>query len=290
MTDLSQYETETAAAAELARQGFDAQQLELGQVYRLQNAAGTEYVVDTDEYAEKPRHLAAARQLRDVDSLVAYLSKHGIFGSTELYADDRAASILAVIDSHEPYTDADHPQNWQRHTALLQLTKTPAWSAWTGNDKGFMSQDEFADFIEDRASDVERPSAAELISVARHIEATNKVDFKSAVRASDGQITFRYEESNEAKAKGDLTIPETILLNLRPYAGGPVYRVQARFRYRIRSEKLSLGYVLDRPDEVLERAFADVVAELRDGRDEQTLSGAPFDPILYPIYFGKAAR
>jgi uncharacterized protein YfdQ (DUF2303 family) len=289
MTDLSQYETETAAAAELARQGFDAQQLELGRVYRLQNAAGAEYVVDTDEYAEKPRYLSAARQLRDVDSLVAYLSKHGIEGSTELYADDRAASILAVIDSHD-WAGSDVPQNWQRHTALLQLTKTPAWIAWTGNDKEFMSQDEFADFIEDRASDVERPSAAELISVARHIEATNKVDFKSAVRDSDGQITFRYEESNEAKAKGDLTIPETILLNLRPYAGGPVYRVQARFRYRIRSEKLSLGYVLDRPDEVLERAFADVVAELRDGRDEQTLSGAPFDPILYPIYFGKAAR
>lgn len=290
MSELSQYETETAAAAELARRGTEPVTLEPGAVLLVQDADGCERILDTDAYSDKPRHLSAARQLRDVDSLVEYLSKHGIEGSTELYADDRAAAILAVIDSHESYTDAEPPQNWERHTALLQLTKTPAWNAWTGNDKGFMSQDEFADFIEDRSSDVERPSAAELISVARHIEATNKVDFKSAVRDSDGQITFRYEETNEAKTKGDLSIPETILLNLRPYAGGPIYRVQARFRYRIRSEKLSLGYVLDRPDEVLERAFADVVAELRDGRDEQTLSGGPFPPIDYPIYFGKAAR
>lgn len=289
MTDIGQYETETAAAAELARRGTEPVTLEPGAVLLVQDADGEERVVDTDEYDTKPRHLSAARQLRDVDSLVAYLGKHGIEGSTELYADDRAASILAVIDSHDP-SGSDVPQNWQRHTALLQLTKTPAWNAWIDDDKGYSSQGDFADFLEDRASDVEFPTAAELISVARHIEATTKVDFKSAVRDSDGQITFRYEESNDAKTKGDLSIPERITLNLRPYAGGPVYRVNARFRYRISADTIKLGYVLDRPDEVLERAFADVVAELRDGRDEQTLSGAPFNPIDYPIYFGKAAR
>jgi len=80
-----------------------------------------------------------------------------------------------------------------------------------------------------------------------------------------------YVEETKAGAgeKGDIEIPARIQLALRPYVGGPIYSIWANFRYRLTGGAVVLGFKLERPELILEAAFADIVTEIRDGRTDK---------------------
>lgn len=102
-------------------------------------------------------------------------------------------------------------------------------------------------------------------------------------RLDSGQVRLECKETVTAKAgqKGHIDIPTELELLLRSYIGGPVYVVVARFRYRLRGSQLGLGIVLQRPQEILDAAFADIVTEIRD---EKTVvhEGIPASVPVYP--------
>lgn len=105
-------------------------------------------------------------------------------------------------------------------------------------------------------------------------------------------MQFEFSETVAAKAgqKGSVTIPKQLKLALRPYIGGPRVWVIAHFRYRLSGGNLRLGFALERPENILETAFADIVSEIRDGHTE-TRDGV--DTVIHegigdvPIFYGK---
>jgi len=84
-------------------------------------------------------------------------------------------------------------------------------------------------------------------------------------------VQLSYKETVTAKAgqKGSIEIPKKIKLALRPYVGGPIYFIWANFRYRLDGANVRMGFKLERPENVLEAAFADIVTEIRDGRTDK---------------------
>lgn len=262
---------ETEAAAALGAVAALPQEVEPGTVYTIADGSGRVKVVDTDQYADTPRLTTGSRSVTDAASFVAYVNRHRLDG-TEIYAHTSTSSVVAVIDSHEG-TDGD--PGWQKHKLTLALEQTKAWQAWAKNDLGggggWFDQQGFAEFIEDRALDVQEPDHATLIEIATTFEAKKSADFGSAVRLDSGAVKFEYSETVRANAgqKGSLEIPSRLKLALRPYIGGPIYFVWATFRYRVGTGGLKLGYALERPENVLEAAFADIVTEIRDGYTEK---------------------
>lgn len=285
--------TDAGAVALLAQQAAEVRELKPGVVYASLDCDGGIEFNDTDAWAEHPRHVQASRTVTDAASFVAYVSRHWLRG-TEVYAHTSSSSVVAIIDSHEGTPGAP---GWQKHKLTLALEHTKAWKAWAGHDLGadpraWFGQQEFAEFIEDRALDVQEPDHARLIEVATKFEATKNVDFGSAVRLDNGEVQFQYTETVGAKkgTKGDIEFPKELKLSLRPYIGGPIYYVFASFRYRMGADGLRLGYALLRPENILEAAFADIVAEIRDGRTDK-VNGA--DTVVHqgigevPIFFGR---
>ena len=266
-------ETEAEAVAELARQAAAPGAVNEGRLYVIATDGGGVRIVDTDEYAEVPRHTRANRTVTDAASFVGYVNRHKLTG-TEVYADTPASSVVAVIDSHNG-TDGD--PGWQKHRLTLSLEHTKAWKAWVARDLGqtsaWMDQQEFAEFIEDRALDVLDPDHATLIELATKFEATKNVEFGSSVRLDSGEVKFEYTETVGPKkgSKGDVKLPKEIRLGLRPYIGGPIYSVWASLRYRMGAGGLRLGYALQRPENILEAAFADIVTEIREGRTDKEI-------------------
>jgi uncharacterized protein YfdQ (DUF2303 family) len=124
-----------------------------------------------------------------------------------------------------------------------------------------MSQADFARFIEDNAPDCVAPSAADMIEIARSLEAKKAVNFSSAVRLDNGQSQLTYEETIQGTAaKGRLVVPELFDIGSPVFEGDGRYAVTARLRYRIaEGGKLSLWYDLVRPHKIIE----DAVKELR---------------------------
>lgn len=289
MTDTN---TEASVIAHLAVQSVEPFELEPGTVFAIPNGEGDVTFRDTDAYADNPRRAKANRTVTDAVSFVSYLARHST-AATEVYADTPNSSVVAVIDSH---TGAGEPAGWEGHRLALCLVKTIPWLAWTERDLGmnpraWFTQAEFAEFIEARALDVVDPDHARLIEIATTFEAKSNADFGSAVRLDNGEVKFEYTETTTAKAgtKGALEIPKLLKLAIRPYIGGPIYHVLAQFRYRVNNGDLKLGFALERPEAILDAAFADVVTEIRDGKTEKKgdVETRLFDGIEAPIFYGK---
>lgn len=287
MTDYTE-NPEAAVVADLARQAAGAETLAPGVVYGAAGPDGSTRVLDTDAYADSPRHIAASRVVGDAESFVRYVEKHVIDGHTEVYADTPSSAVVAVLDSHDAGQGG-----WQKHTARLELRHTKSWEAWTKADGKLLEQTEFAEFIEQQALDVRKPDTAVLIELAQSFQAKTSVDFEGGERLDSGQVRLNYKETVTARAgqKGHIEIPTELELLLRPYIGGPVYLVVARFRYRLRGSSLGLGIVLQRPQEILDAAFADIVTEIRDGKtvtkDGETTQVHDGIPASVPIFSGR---
>lgn len=269
MTSIEDTKTEAAVVAELADQNAEAQRVPVavGEVYLVRGDKGEVRVIDTDAFADAPRHKEAKRSVTDATSFVTYVNRHAD-DRTEVYAHTNTSKVVAVIDAHN---EAGGDAGWQKHRVTLDLEHSKPWLAWAAVDGKLFDQGDFADFLDDRYIDVIDPDAARMIDIATTFQAKTKVDFDSGVRLDSGDVKLSYTEETAAKAghKGNIEIPKKVQLALRPYVGGPIYSIWANFRYRLRGGSVLLGFKLERPENILEAAFADIVTEIRDGRTDK---------------------
>ena len=233
-------------------------------------------------YMARPRRKRGTYRAHDAASFAAYLYRHGT-EDTEVWADVQAAKVIGVINGHEAATglvgDGGPAAGWEDHRVVYAAQQTKAWQAWTAHDGKLLSQTEFAELIEDRAIDIVRPTAADMLELSQNFQATTGVEFKSSKLLSSGAGQLEYREVVDAKAgrAGRLEIPRDFDLALIPFEGAEPFKVNARFRYRITDGTLRVGYRLTRPDDVLREAFESVVAQIAalDGTPEVIFRGSP---------------
>lgn len=266
MNDIKLTENTVQSIADLARESAAPEFIEPGQILAVPDGQGGVRFEDTDKWDTNPRRATAHRRVLDAVSFNAYLHKHGIDLATEVWADAPNSKVIGRVNSHQ---GADRPAGWEDHVIELVLEHSKGWLEWREhNETWWTDQEEFAEFIETRAIDVQEPNAATLQEIILNFHASSGATFESTKRLSDGQVEFTYKEEIQASAgKHQLTIPSNIRLALQPYVGGPRVYINARFRYRVNGGHLKLGYVLERPQEVLDAAFDQILTEIRDGRE-----------------------
>ena len=260
----------------IAQEAAEPAELERGNVYAFRLGAKVEVVDLTgDQYRDTPARKVGTVRVRDVASFATYWGKHHQPGRSEVYADRDARTVTAVIDAHGDEADAT---GWAQHRLVLGLTFSPALTAWLERDGRHMSQEQFAEFLDDQRADIREPSAAEMLEIAQTIQGTQRVDWRAGHRLVDGQRRIGFTETNEAKAgtKGELAIPVSIVIGVQIFDGSEVaHALSARFRHRIEGGQLRLMYKLDRPADVVTAAFNGVVDEVAEATGATVLRGAP---------------
>jgi uncharacterized protein YfdQ (DUF2303 family) len=264
------------AIANLGTAANGAEQLGLGEYHVVTSLDGQLHTIDLtgDAYRDRPKRKTGTVTVRDVDSFATYWTKH-CDDASEIYADRINRTVAGVLDAHG--TGAQQT-GWRQHRILLALTYSSAFTAWTRNDGQEMSQEAFADFLEENRLDIAEPSAAQMLEVAQSIQAATKVDFSSGFRLTDGQRRISYTETVESKAgqKGELAIPTEIKLRLPIFDGAAVAdELTARFRHRINGNQLRLSYRLDRPADVVTAALDGVIADVAETTGSTVLRGTP---------------
>jgi len=261
------------AIAALGAEASAPSQLSWATPYAVLQSDGSIAITQTPPRPETPLpdHVTANRVVVDPESFIDYVKRHYTAG-TEAYADLARSSVIAILDSHNSSDDgkapADERASWNDHKLTLVLEKTPAWLAWAAHDGKWLDQLAFAEHIEDNLSDLLEPAAATFLEIAQSLQAATAVEFKSSQRLSTGETKIVYAETVDAKAgqSGDLSIPDRFVIGVKPFIGSLAgYRINARFRYRIRGGDLSLSYKLDRPEVVLEDAFSDILTTIKEG-------------------------
>lgn len=208
--------------------------------------------------------------LNDADSFVRFVNENKT-GATRLYGTLTPPSVLAVFDDH-----GDEP-GWRQHTALYACPLSAEWKTWNAADGRRMQQAEFAQFVEDNAPDCVTPPAADMIEIARTLEAKKKVNFASGIRLTNGQTELTYEETVQGTAaKGRLALPEVFTLGVPVLEGGPKYALEARLRYRIGDGgALAMWFDLVRPHKLIEHAAREVWGLIEAQTDLRIFNGSP---------------
>jgi uncharacterized protein YfdQ (DUF2303 family) len=252
----------TRVIAELGALATKPRELKAGETYAIPDGDGGVKFQKVDDLPANPLRIKSARTVSDVTSFVDYVNRHGN-GNTEVWADRAHSTVVAIIDGHASVdSDGLGRPGYEAHKVTLVLEHTPSWLAWAKFDRKLISQETFAEHIEENTLDVLAPDSATMLEIAQSFQATRGVDFGQTTRLSNGETSIKYSESLDGKAgrKGDLVIPDEFTLGLIPYLGGTGHKVQAKFRWRLREAELSLGYNLVRADLILEEAFTDVLA------------------------------
>lgn len=228
--------------------------------------------VDTEQWAERPRRSKGTISVHDATGFARAVRQRADVETVALYANEETRQLVAVLNDD----DVDQA-DWRDHRVELQLRPRPEWVHWKRLDGRYVEQEPFAEHIEHGLAELVSPPAADALQIAQTFNATISARFKSGTRLRDGSTQFQYEEDVEASA-GLLTIPETLVLRLAPFFGADVVDITARFRFRLKAGTLTLGYLLNRPDEVERAAFASVLTTVAADLGLEPIAGVAPTP------------
>lgn len=273
--------------AALAGLAVEPTELEPGKRYAFvvpEGASVREVNLDLDEFRAAPRRKKGTTVVHDAPSFVGYLDKHGL-PNTEVFADLRQHRLVAVINANSE-ADLDGETivgegtaGWGDHRVSLGVAFTPGWAAWSRYDGQMLPQVAFAEHVEARLIDFTSPDGATMLELAQFFEGNRTVEWKSGQKLQSSETKLQYEETLQVRSgqRGDIDIPNTFRIAVEIFEGsGELDVFDARFRYRIGQDgKLSLGYALERPEDVVRKAFLDLVVKVEDAIDATVYRGVP---------------
>lgn len=213
--------------------------------------------------------------MQDVDSFIRYVNAHGEKNRTIIMAgiEEFGGMFRGILDYHE---EGGTLAGWGQHSVDYSCPKTIEWDRWARGNKCRMNQESFAQFIEDNILNIVKPTGAEMLEIAKTLQATKTCRFKSSKRLENGDAEIAYEKSTEARAGvgGNLQIPTEFDLALSPFIGSERYAVTARLRYRIEEGVLLFWYELVNPHLVIEDACKAVLEQIEKGTGIKVYRGA----------------
>lgn len=274
--------TETQSIIDLATNAALAEELNLGRYYVITTSTGEVVQIDLtgSQYRDYPARITGTAAVDTVASLLAYWDKHHTDAS-DVFTDRTKYTITAVIDAHAGTEPGEgNLVDWQQHRATCTLVLSNPLATWLGGNGKLMSQEEFAEFVEQNIPFIGEPPAADLKEMAETFQATTTAEFRAGVKFVSGQRTIQYNETVDATIRnGSIPVPAMLTLALPIWRGDTEARLfTARLRYRANTPspgKLSIGYVLDRPQDVIDAAFAAAVTQVAEHVGRPVLSGSP---------------
>ena len=230
-------------------------------------------VEDIERYLEAPSRPRGTIHCEVPEAFVAYYNRFRDEMASVAFACTDLFHVVGVLDWHVP---GGGPPGFGEHRVCYSAPRSEEWKIWTEADGGAMSQADFSRFIEDNVKDIREPAGADVLEVARQLEVKKKVEFASALRLSDGQREFTYNELVDGSTRrGQMKVPEQFVLGIPVFLGDSLYEVIARLRYRIEGGQLRLWYDLLNPRLVERDAFSTLVALISTGIETDVLMAMP---------------
>lgn len=239
--------------------------------------------LDFEGLRDHPKRKRGLVCLSETSSFIEYVNAHSTPDETHIFgvASEAGGEFKAVIDFHGR-GDAD--PNWGEHVCVLKLATTPEWQRWTARNGQQLTQEAFAEFLEDNMQDIVNPDAGTLLDVAQLLTGKKSVTFRSGKNLKNGAIALEYSETIEStggRSNGDMQVPDKFTLMISPFIGVDPVALDARLRYRISdSGKLSFSFILNRPHKIVEAAFNTAREAIKKGTDLFVHLGTPSIPAV----------
>lgn len=218
-------------------------------------------IISLERFMAKPRRQRATVLLYEAASFIDYVNAHNRQSMTHIFAkaNERGGEFCAIIDYHpRGLLDGGHGD----HICKLILEATPEWKRWIEKSSQLLTQESFAEFIEDNLTDIIEPDGATILEMAQLLQGKKSVAFKAGRNLRDGSIQLEYSEEIQLNGGGinrrddTMKLPEKFKLGICPFVGANGVEIEARLRFRISNGgSLHFAYILNRPFKVVEEAF-----------------------------------
>ena len=212
---------------------------------------------------------------------------------------DDSSAVFADIISHEPkltavidYHELDGVARFSQHRIVYKFPLSDEWKIWVGVDGKGLPQQAFAEFLEDRISDISlatdaekafyegkllvkfgTPSAINILSRGLTININSVVANAVTLQSGEGQIVFE-EKHTDAKGK-PLDIPGLFMIDVPLFFGGASIRVPVRLRYRKQGGMLMWSFALYNPKLFVKNALEGDLGVVREATGLPVFEGSP---------------
>lgn len=166
--------------------------------------------------------------------------------------------IMATIDGHS----AEFAGR-QAHTLTLQCQYTPEWAKIKALSGHEMSQEAFAEFLDDMAHCFSRPSAADLAEIVLNLEGKNDVTWSSKLNRVTGGVQVAYSEDVTLTMKQGIVFPTQGEIVAPVFEGSRPEQYLVKFRYRVKDGGLKVLFVVDQFEKIEREAFNDIVSQVK---------------------------
>lgn len=233
-------------------------------------------IVDEGRAKELKPHVEQRGTFVSKDSFIDYAGAF-LTPTSRLFADlgrdGDGARISAILDFHhandgpqpqEPADPIDHiaPGRCQ-HIVVYELRDSEEWTRWSRISGKLQDQTAFVRFLEENAVDIESPSGADILELARDFSAARRVNFTQTLRTQTGDTSFEYVAEAEAKSKsGHIDVPNQFKLRIPVFYGEPTMEVFAFLRWSIDDGSLKIGIELHRPVATRQALFEQIGSEI----------------------------
>ena len=217
-------------------------------------------LINLESAMDAPRRIRARPELRELESFLSYLADFAQPGSAIFARSDSAGlSATAIID----YPVNQESPSWGDHRVSLRTELSTDFARLTRYNGNNFNQEAFAEFVEDNARLFADPSGADMLTIASEINMTQQVEWKGAVRLTNGDTAVSFVSTTKA-GSGNVELPPFIPFAAAVFADGEVLPIRARLRHKLDSGALFLRYeILQLPDlmETATEQILDRIAE-----------------------------
>lgn len=212
---------------------------------------------DPKEFRSAPFRATGDRHAYSVADFVAMVDRYMQRKDTiSVTAAMKAHAITAILNDSNA-TNGD--PGWGDHRVIFTCKASDELAAWR-KCFDWQNQAAFAEHLEERHDEVEEGAA--LLEIANELTLTRDAACRSAIRLQTGSTRLDFRDETTA---GSIDVPATITLLIPLFAGGPVFRLPAFLRYRLREQSVQF---LVKPKLLVraeEQAFQELVDAVQEG-------------------------
>lgn len=252
----------------------------------------------------RPDRRKGTAKVEDLDSLIAHANRHKDAHSVIFADPTRGAPKLSVIfnyniDGHD--TPEGPTARFGDHRTLYAPRLSDEYQAWSKVNDVSMSQSEFAEFIEDRITDITPPpdfdgeqreynaflkefsdliggrfaSPSRMLELSRGMQVNVEAKFKQALKLDSGESQFIFEEQHTDGKGEPMKVPNLFLIAIPIFYNGPHFRIPVRLRYRPSGGTVKWAFEIYRIDRAFDAAFADICATAKAQTELPLFLGTP---------------
>jgi uncharacterized protein YfdQ (DUF2303 family) len=247
-----------------------------------------------DEVRDHPKQRQGTSLMQNLDSFVAMTNRFkgdhsAVFGICDTTTAN--LSLTTVFDYHDPSEVKDGIPRFMEHKCVYRFPVSDEWKAWMAMDDKWISQNDFAEFLEEHIIDVAAPPAFDskpdltefekhllnlistlgskftgpsgILELSRGLSMRTEETLQQRQNLATGETALTFSNEHKNTEGGKLVVPDLFLINIPVFKNDANYLIPVRLRFRKDGTQVVWKFLLHRTELIVNHAFDEGCAKVK---------------------------